>query len=179
MLNHLIESPLPEFESVHLIGNHEYFMLEFLDDGESMRTWLMNGGDATLRSFGIDPFDPEIADGRALWLQDKLRKSVTPRQRAFLDGLKWHHIEGDYYFAHAGVRPGISLEAQSPQDLIWIREPFLMSDADFGKVVVHGHTPTREPARKANRIGIDTGAVYGGALTAVVLEGDGQRFLKV
>ncbi|MCS6855820.1 MAG: serine/threonine protein phosphatase, partial [Elioraea sp.] len=74
-------------------------------------------------------------------------------------------------------RPGIPLAAQDPDDLIWIREPFLSSQEDHGAVIVHGHTPTREPVVRPNRIGIDTGAVYGGKLTAVVLWADRMRFL--
>jgi serine/threonine protein phosphatase 1 len=74
------------------------------------------------------------------------------------------------------VRPGVPLEAQDPQDLVWIRAPFLQSDEDFGKIVVHGHTPGREPVIRANRIGIDTGAVFTDRLTALKLE-DGSRKL--
>ena len=79
----------------------------------------------------------------------------------------------------SGVRPGIDLQKQSEEDLLWMREPFLSSKQSLGKVVVHGHTPSVDPEQRPNRIGIDTGACYGGALTAVVLEGDGQRFLQV
>ena len=80
---------------------------------------------------------------------------------------------------HAGVRPGVALDAQTAEDLIWIREDFLKSKDDFGRVIVHGHTPQRSPQSRANRIGIDTGAVYGGKLTALVLEGSERRFLQV
>ncbi len=89
------------------------------------------------------------------------------------------HLEGDYLFVHAGIRPGVAIEAQDPEDLIWIREPFLGSSADHGKVVVHGHTPSRDPVSRANRIGIDTGACYGGQLTALVLEESRRRFIQV
>jgi serine/threonine protein phosphatase 1 len=80
---------------------------------------------------------------------------------------------------HAGVRPGVALDAQTAEDLIWIREDFLKSKDDFGRVIVHGHTAQRNPQSHANRIGIDTGAVYGGKLTALVLEGSERRFLQV
>ena len=85
---------------------------------------------------------------------------------------------GDYFFAHAGVRPGTPLSEQKEEDLLWIREEFLRSSEDFGKVVVHGHTPTDSPVKRANRIGIDTGAYLTGRLTAVALEGHSQRFLQ-
>jgi len=81
---------------------------------------------------------------------------------------------GDYLFVHAGVRPGIPIEAQRETDLIWIRDEFLESTEGFGKVVVHGHTPGREPVVRPNRIGIDTGAVFSGRLTALRLQ-DGER----
>ena len=169
----LIDEPLPGFECVHLMGNHEFLMLQFLEDGSTMRDWLMNGGDATLTSFGVDPFASGPGGPR-----EALRESLSAEERAFFEGLRWSHVEGDYFFVHAGIRPGVPLQAQSQHDMIWIRDPFLSSTADFGKVVVHGHTPAREPERRANRIGIDTGAVYGGTLTALALEADRQHFLK-
>lgn len=170
----LIEEPLAGFEIVHLMGNHEQFLLEFLDDPEVIRIWLPNGGEETLRSFGVNPFT-----GGAAGLQEGLRAALSAPQQLFLRALKLSHVEGDYLFVHAGLRPGIPFEEQDPHDLMWIRQEFLESRADFGKVVVHGHSPTRKPEQRANRIGIDTGAVYGGSLTALVLEGDGQDFLQV
>jgi serine/threonine protein phosphatase 1 len=112
-------------------------------------------------------------------LQRELKTRMPKTHLAFLAALRSSHVEGDYLFAHAGVRPGIPLSDQVEADLLWIREPFLCSAEDFGKVVVHGHTPTREPVLRANRIGVDTGACYGGALTALVLEGEERRFLQV
>ena len=84
---------------------------------------------------------------------------------------------GGYFFCHAGVRPGVALEAQSEQDLLWIRGEFLDSEADFGKIVVHGHTPAVEPQVKANRINVDTGAYATGKLTCLVLEDGRHRFI--
>ena len=174
VINLLIEQPLPDFESVHLIGNHEHMMLRFLEDGSTARIWLMNGGDATMQSFGVDPFAQPMG---AEAMREALNDSLTEAERSFLEGLQLSHVEGDYLFVHAGIRPGVALEDQEDHDLIWIRDPFLASSDNFGKIVVHGHTPVREPERRSNRIGIDTGAVYGGPLTALVLEDDSQRFL--
>jgi serine/threonine protein phosphatase 1 len=102
-----------------------------------------------------------------------------PRQHLlFLRDLAIRHRVGPYFFVHAGVRPGVKLDQQSRQDMMWIREPFLSSRADHGAVVVHGHTPKREPIVQPNRIAIDTGAVLGGALTCVVLEADKLAFLQ-
>lgn len=174
----LIEEPLPGFESVYLLGNHEAFLLRFLEDESAGPVWMMNGGEATCRSYGADPqAAPHFAD-RMLWLQEKLRACIPLAHMAFLEELAPSHEEGDYLFVHAGLRPGVPLRDQDPEDLIWIREPFLSSDRDHGRVVIHGHTPTSGPVLRRNRIGIDTGACFGGPLTAVVLEDDCQRFLQ-
>jgi len=168
------------FERIFLKGNHEDFMLQVLDDKSVFLPWLTNGGDATCRSYGIEPTaPPEGCDDLLGWLRQALVAALPASHRRFLADLALHHVAGDYYFCHAGVRPGVALEAQGPEDLMWIREPFLSAKASHGKVVVHGHTPVSEPERRANRIGIDTGACYGGRLTALVLEGHAQRFLQV
>lgn len=179
VVDSLIEEPLPGFESVHLMGNHEAFLLQFLDDSSALPSWAMNGGDATLASYGVNPHEVPAETSRADWLRSRFRKLIPRAHYDFYCTLKLSHVEGDYLFVHAGVRPGIPIEQQDPLDLLWIREPFLRSTEDFGKLVVHGHTPVRRPERKANRIDIDTGAVYGGRLTALVLEGDTQLFLQV
>src|SRR5690606_20682125 len=97
--------------------------------------------------------------------------------RHFLDGLLWSVRYGDFFFCHAGIRPGVPLDAQEHSDLIWIRGAFLWDPRDHGVVVVHGHTPVRDPEVEPNRIGIDTGAVYGGRLTVLALDGADYRFL--
>jgi serine/threonine protein phosphatase 1 len=86
---------------------------------------------------------------------------------------------GRYFLCHAGVRPGVPLAHQREEDLLWIRDEFLDSDADFGKVIVHGHTPMAEPQLRPNRIGIDTGAFISGCLTCAVLEENAVRLLTV
>jgi len=86
-------------------------------------------------------------------------------------------VIGDYLFVHAGIRPGLAMELQSPADLLWIRGDFLNSALEHGKIVVHGHTITDHPDVRPNRIGIDTGAFATGRLTCLVLEGDNRRFL--
>ena len=95
----------------------------------------------------------------------------------FFQGLKMFHVEGDYLFVHAGIKPGVPLDEQDEEDLLWIREEFLDSDADFGHMVVHGHTPEVETDVRPNRIGIDTGAFFTDRLTCLVAEGDSTRFL--
>lgn len=167
------------FERVFLKGNHEDFMLQALTDKSVLVPWLTNGGDATCRSYGLEPTaPPEGCEDLLAWLRDGLAAALPPAHRGFLERLALTHAEGRYFFCHAGIRPGVPLDAQSPEDLMWIREPFLSSRASHGRVVVHGHTPVSAPEQRPNRIGVDTGACYGGALTALVLDGDGQRFLQ-
>lgn len=160
--------PVPGVVTVNLVGNHEQTMLDALaGEGAAMTDWMMNGGGVALKSWGGDPDAP-----RGTWAQ-----AVPPEHAAFLRGLAVCHREGGYLFVHAGIRPGVTLEEQSRQDMISIRQSFLYSEADFGVVVVHGHTPKAEPVVRANRIGIDTGAVYGGRLSCAVLEADRVGFL--
>jgi len=93
-------------------------------------------------------------------------------------GLTLTHGEGDYLFVHAGIRPHVPLDHQVAEDLLWIRDDFLESNEEFGKIVVHGHTITAQPDVRRNRIGIDTGAFASGTLTALVLEGTEWSFLQ-
>ena len=161
--------PLPGVPTINLMGNHERTMLDALaGDGAAAIDWLFNGGGATLASFG----------GSAMTARSRWADLVPAAHRIFLNNLALRHAEGGYLFVHAGVRPGIPLDRQAPEDLLGIRQPFLSTDRSFGAVVVHGHTPMAEPVVKANRIGIDTGAVFGGRLTCAVLEADRLAFLQ-
>jgi serine/threonine protein phosphatase 1 len=156
---------------IDLKGNHEAMMQEALvGDRRAALHWLDNGGEQTLESYGVA--EPMAINPEA-W-----RRSVPLAHVAFLDRLYPMHREGNYVFAHAGIRPGVKLNAQAPDDLMWIREPFLSDRGRRDVVVVHGHTPKLVPEVLGNRIGIDTGAVMGGKLTCVVLEGDQYRFLQ-
>ncbi len=153
---------------VNLMGNHERGFLDALaGDAPAATDFLYNGGSATLASFGIAADAPA-----AEW-----SSAIPPASLAFMRGLALTHRAGTYLFAHAGIRPGIAPEQQAAADLLSIRQPFLTSDEDFGVVVVHGHTPVDAPVIRANRIGIDTGAVFGGPLTAAILQGDTVGFL--
>ena len=157
-------------EVVNLMGNHERTMLDALDGDRAAGTdWLFQGGRPTLESYGIDPDGP-----REAWAS-----GLPPGHLAFLRGLALQRAEGGYLFVHAGVRPGVPLDAQAPEDLLRIRQPFLYTEQKLGAVVVHGHTPVKAPVVRDNRIAIDTGAVFGGKLTAVVLEGTTVGFLAV
>ena len=160
---------------INLMGNHERMMLDALVEAtpDAASHWLENGGDRALRSWGASPRRPART-----WVE-----AIPPGHVGLLVGLSLSARIGDYLFAHAGVRPGRPLAQQSADDLIWIREPFLSHAGPLGlgegapTVVVHGHTPVRDPTVLANRIGIDTGAVIGGRLTCAVLEGATLRFI--
>lgn len=183
-----LEGPSPEglgdtaaggFEVVTLLGNHERLMIEFLDDVRRGPLWLRNGGDATLRSYGVEPGPgPHLDEAGLLTLQAALRQRLPGRHLEFLQQLRLLHVEGDYAFVHAGIRPGVALDAQTEEDLIWIRDLFLRSESDHGHVIVHGHTIIPEPEIRPNRIGIDTGAYYTGHLTCLALEGTKRRILS-
>ena len=153
---------------VNLMGNHEQMMLAALDpraEDDVVGFWLDNGGVDTLESYGADPRDMRS------WA------AVPGGDLGFLRGLRPSFALGGYFFAHAGVRPDVPLDRQDPMDLAWIREPFLSWRGILPAVVVHGHTPARGPEVMEHRIGIDTGAVFGGPLTCAVLEEDRVGFL--
>jgi serine/threonine protein phosphatase 1 len=172
----LAHEPLPGFESVFLKGNHEDSLLQFLTDPAIAPAWMAYGGEATLYSYGVRPPDVRRVDD-ILAAQEVFARTLPAEHLAFLQALKLVHIEGDYAFVHAGFRAGVPIEFQDPEDMMWIRNEFLWSDADFGKIAVHGHTITDRPEVCPNRIGIDTGAFATGTLTCLVLEGTERRFL--
>ena len=174
----LLDEPLPGFEGFYLRGNHDDWLLEFLAGTGSDVDWLSNGGDTTLDSYGV--VLPALAVGREDIddVRRALREKLPRRHFEFLSALVLTHVEGDYLFVHAGIRPGVPLEEQDRDDLIWIREEFLESNVDHGKLVVHGHTPSSQVQVRANRIGIDTTAFASSRLTCLVLEDDERRFLQ-
>jgi serine/threonine protein phosphatase 1 len=179
VVEHLITSPLPGFEYVYLKGNHEDAMLRFLDDIGIGRAWLGFCGEATLMSYGLDLYaKPPEGMSWLEHLQAELRRRLPDDHLRFLQDLELSHTEGGYFFVHAGVKPGVPLHVQEDQDLMWIREEFLDSREAFDKVVIHGHSITNRPDFRANRIGIDTGAVFTGVLTCLALVGEERQILQ-
>ena len=158
-----------------LMGNHEEMLLGALDRIDVLRGFVNFGGKETILSFGVAPETYNAASWEEL--QDLLRQAIPAQTLTFISGFESLVRIGDYAFVHAGIRPGVDLEAQTPADLRWIREPFLSSGARHGEVIVHGHTITDAPALRPNRIGIDTGAYASGRLTALVLEGPRRWWL--
>jgi serine/threonine protein phosphatase 1 len=161
-----------------LKGNHEETMAKFLEDPSIGVRWCEYGGDATLRSFGLRP--PDMRHRAEAWrhLSSDLNHKLTADERAFLAELEMHLSVGDYFFAHAGARPGEPLDSQTAEDLLWIRSTFLRSEQEFEKVIVHGHTPTAEVHADRRRIGIDTRAYESGVLTALRLRAGERRILQ-
>ncbi|MDA8123829.1 MAG: metallophosphoesterase family protein [Deltaproteobacteria bacterium] len=159
-----------------LLGNHEAMFLDYYGSGKDEERFFVNGGLATLHSYGLTPADARAGVG------------FPEEHLVFLSSLPLFHETPDYLFVHGGVRPGIPLADQTPRDLLWIRHEFIDADRPFGKTVVFGHTPQREPLLAADKIGIDTGAVYGGCLTGIdlpsrqlfqVSEGDTARYAGI
>ncbi len=175
VIERLAGPPPAGFDAVFLKGNHDDYLLDFIDDDGPADMWLMNGGIATLASYGIEgPPDP----ARLGAIRRDLARRLGPAHLDFLRRLKPSHAVGDYLFVHAGVRPGVDLARQDPLDLMWIRGDFLDWQGSFGAVVVHGHTIAPIPVFRDNRIGIDTGAYSSGHLTCLVLEGGSRRLLQ-
>jgi len=162
---------------VFLRGNHEATLLNFLEDPNVLNAWRNFGGVEALHSYGVDVsvlreaggFETIQRDFKALLPLDHLR---------FYQNLQTTAIIGGYFFVHAGIRPGVSLDEQKEEDLLWIREEFLESNRFHGKVIVHGHSPSEQPEIWSNRINIDTGAYLTNRLTCLVLQGEEQRCIE-
>jgi len=176
VLNRLL-APAEGFNAHYILGNHDQTLLDFLENPSLFRDWRDFGGRETLMSYGVTPprFDNEEAYSQA---RDKLRSAMPQSHLDFLRSLQYSVTIGSYHFVHAGVRPGVPLDRQVPEDLLWIRDEFLLSNTDHGKTIVHGHTPMEEPVKLPNRISVDTGVYATGKLTAAVLEGAECRFLS-
>jgi len=148
---------------VFLKGNHELMLQNYLS-GKDKLSFLYNGGEATLGSYmkggGLNEAD-----------------LIPPEHLEFFDNLRLYYETENYIFVHGGLKANISLEHQDEWDMLWMRDEFIYSDFDFGKLVIFGHTPFREPLILDNKIGIDTGAVYGNKLTCVELSA--MKFFSV
>jgi len=176
VLDRLIGNPFPT-KYIGLKGNHEELFEAFLSDPSVASQWRRLGGIETLHSYRVPVSSLMIGKGFEE-ASSALRQAVPPEHLSFLASLKLSMSVGGYFLCHAGVRPGIPLEHQSTADLLWIRNEFLNSKMNFGKIVIHGHTPAESPEVLPNRINIDTGAFVTGRLTCLVLEGASRRFLS-
>lgn len=167
------------FRTRFLIGNHEATLRDFLADAAVGPSWVEFGGGETLASYGIRP--PAPGAPAPVWeeTREALERALPAHTRAFLDRLEPFVLAEPYVFVHAGVDVTWPLEAQTEQELLWIRDSFLNGRKAFAHVVVHGHTPEPDYHHDHRRIGIDTGAYLTGVLTAVRLEGGEVSFLQV
>ncbi|MGE0652256.1 MAG: metallophosphoesterase [Alphaproteobacteria bacterium] len=160
-----------------LCGNHDSGFADFLVKPDPSGLFARYGGVQTAASYGV-ALDPGNAEGfRA---QARALEEAVPRgHRRFLRALPYSVTFGDFFFCHAGIRPGVALEEQDPADLIWIREAFLSHPELHPKVVVHGHTPKGEAEIMPNRVNVDTAAFQSDRLTALVVDGASKRLMEV
>ncbi|RLB90867.1 MAG: serine/threonine protein phosphatase [Deltaproteobacteria bacterium] len=163
VVEYLIDLAGRQDRVIFLKGNHE-LMLQNYVNGTDMLTFLANGGEATLQSYLRDAPYPG-------------NRAIPEKHLDFFDSLRLYYDTDDFLFVHAGLRPNVPLEEQDEMDMLWIRDEFIYSDFSFGKRVIFGHTPFPEPLVMKNKIGIDTGAVYGNKLTCVRLPD--VRFYRV
>lgn len=185
----VIENLISEAAAPHhtrfLFGNHDEMLLTFRTDplipirpnGPKIDKihWLhrLGGGAETLRSYGVNG----ASDENPLDKHDAFVSALPDTHLQFFNSLETFVRFGSYLFVHAGINPDASLEDQTLDDFIWMREPFLSSTKDFGFTVVHGHTPVSEVENRGNRIAIDTGAVFNGTLSCLVVEDSEQSLL--
>ncbi len=168
---------VPWARTIAIMGNHEAVMMDVIDgDIGLLRDWLKFGGRDTLASWGIriERIDNAAFDD----LLKIIRTAVTAEERRWISRMRPYAKIGDYYFVHAGIRPGVGLDEQTTRDQMWIRDDFLDSRKDHGAVIVHGHTISEAVVERPNRIGLDTGAYATGRLTALGLEGAKRWFLS-
>lgn len=177
VVERVLHGDVPTSRCGFIMGNHEEVMLEcYKGATENLGTWLHNGGVETLASYGVELED--IFAG-SMNLVPILRRAIPEPHIEFLESFQDYVRVGDYLFVHAGIRPGVPMDAQSKRDLRWIRGPFLDDSTDHGFMVVHGHSIVPNVEFHANRIAIDTGCFFSGRLSAVALEADSARVISV
>lgn len=162
---------------IALAGNHDIGFLDFLAEPNPAGLFALYGGVETARSYGVDIDFASLETtmrGHAA-----LVEAVPDEHLRFLRDLPFSVAFGDFFFCHAGIRPGVALDAQAPEDLIWIRDEFHRDPRLHPKVVVHGHTPVDRAELMPNRVNIDTGAVFDGLLTTLAVDGGAKRLLEM
>jgi serine/threonine protein phosphatase 1 len=176
VLDRLSRNPFPT-DYIALKGNHEALMETFLNQPSVAEHWRRFGGLETLHSYGVPVDDLMLGKGFEAAAR-ALSNAVPDAHRLFLASLETYISNDICFFCHAGVRPSVPLDRQSVNDLLWIRDEFLDSEQDFGKMIIHGHSPNEWPEVRPNRINIDTGAFATGRLTCLAIGGNYHgRFL--
>ncbi len=178
VIDRLLGDPLPGFGQIHLRGNHEQSLLDFINQPRGGFDWLSYGGLQTLASYGIrcGKIPTGIEDLKAL--QQGLLDKLPDEHARFYAETRFSFSRGSYYFVHAGIHPGLPLQDQQPEDQLWIRRKFIEHRKPFEKIIVHGHTISEEVEFMDNRIGLDTGAYATGKLSCLVLEDDTQALIQ-
>lgn len=163
-------------EILMLKGNHETLFLDFPNNPSILANWRQFGGLQTLISYGLKPsINPTPSEQREL--AREFLHAVPVEHRNLLSQMPMSFSCGDYFFVHAGVRPGVPLKDQKEEDLLWIRQDFLLHEGQFEKFIIHGHTPVKDVEVRPNRINLDTGAYATGRLACLVLDGDSVAFI--
>ena len=157
-----------EYQCNFLRGNHEAMLLDFLSYPKTLSAWQNFGGLETLNSYGLRI--RELFEEREFEQAQEALMSLMPQEHYDFYASTITKLEiGDYFFCHAGVKPGVDLADQEASDLLWIRDEFLESTINHGKMIIHGHTPVEKAEIWSNRINIDTGAYITNNLTCLIL----------
>ena len=173
VLNYLAAAHERDARHVFLAGNHELGLLDFLKAPSTTGLFFRYGGIETALSYGVDLIPTAIEEGR-----DALAAALPQEHLAFVKALGFSFEAGDFFFCHAGIRPGVALHHQLPHDLVWIRDSFLAHEALHPKVVVHGHTPGETADVRPNRVNLDSWAYSTGRLSALAVDGAEKRILE-
>ena len=176
----LLVSLREHHDTMLLKGNHEALLLGFLiDPVRGGPSWIRNGGWETLASYDVECSPKTTSAAELIEIRDAFLKRIPLTHLAVLNSMPRSATVGDYYFVHAGARPGVPLAKLQERDALWIRDGFADRDEPFEKIVVHGHTPVTEVFVGKHRINLDTGAYATGTLSCIVLQGNNRRFLEV
>lgn len=177
VLDFLVEATEADPRVVALAGNHDVGLLAFLAEPDPNSLFARYGGRETAASYGVAL---DLSNDDSVQASRRQLVAAMPRRHVeFLLDLQFSASFGDFFFCHAGIRPGVALVDQTPQDLTWVREPFLRFAGLHPKVIVHGHTPAPQAEVMNNRVNVDTGAFASGKLSALVIDGADKQILEV
>lgn len=178
VIDFLIDKRERDARNLCLGGNHEQGLLDFLEMPSATSLFVRFGGIETARSYGVDLSAGRIGAGPIGQGHAALSAAIPPSHIEFLLSLPRSITFGDFFFCHAGIRPGTPLERQDPHDLVWIRDEFLAHTGLYEKVIVHGHTPGSVADIRPNRVNLDSFACGSGTLSALAVDGAGKRILE-
>ncbi|MBL0933572.1 MAG: serine/threonine protein phosphatase [Rhizobiaceae bacterium] len=178
VLEHLARPAPAGFHRFCLMGNHERFMLDYVDGRIALADWLTVGGLPTLGSYGVEPDALRAINADPASVDARVRAAIPAHHVALLRAMPILIDAGRYLFVHAGIRPGIPIEDQRDEDLLFIRKAFHDASDSLPRYVVHGHTPVENAGRVGRRMNVDTGAFKTGRLTALRIWQDRGRYFS-